>query len=476
MELVEVGGKKMLQVVVNDWNSIVDVPEFKLNDGVKAFAEFKYVVAQEEYTAAQINATVQLIDTINLMKPSWSNDSIASTTGIVQSNPNGEFVRGSANITATMKVAHQVQFFGQQNVSWGAVIGDTMWVGAVRAYEVDPLVIVDPATFNPSNLASGWEIVDIDGEKYFKVSLTGGWPALTIPEYTLPEGVTAFKCTAKLDPGTSGFEVDQVNTFLKIATSSWTEIEAAGIKSTAEFSEFVVPIEDPTIGDGKVGVFQTAGQETVGWTTISGATLYISKVEAVLAPTAAAVTFIVDDSSGKTYDGFMLKGSWFTATGEYDNAWDGGVEHTAFYDDGTHGDATAGDNIWSVTVELVPDGGTNTWEWGFNDLSGNWVPKNNTQFTVVDASPVTTTYEIKTGVDEFAKNAMKVYPNPTSGIINISGIDTKAVEIFNMYGAKVLSVEAKSNAIDVSGLSNGAYLVKAIATNGEIKIGMFNKK
>ncbi|MBN2262695.1 MAG: T9SS type A sorting domain-containing protein, partial [Prolixibacteraceae bacterium] len=139
-------------------------------------------------------------------------------------------------------------------------------------------------------------------------------------------------------------------------------------------------------------------------------------------------------------------------------------------------DATAGDNIWSVTLDLVPDGGANTWEWGFNDLTGTWVPKNNTQFTVVDASPVTTTYEIKTGVDEFAQNAMKVYPNPTSGVINISGIDTKAVEIFNMYGAKVLSVDAKSNAIDVSGLSNGAYLVKAIDTNGEIKIGMFNKK
>jgi hypothetical protein len=48
-----------------------------------------------------------------------------------------------------------------------------------------------------------------------------------------------------------------------------------------------------------------------------------------------------------------------TETGEYDAAWSGGAEHTAFYDDGTNGDQTAGDNIWSVAVELVPS--ANAW-------------------------------------------------------------------------------------------------------------------
>lgn len=108
----------------------------------------------------------------------------------------------------------------------------------------------------------------------------------------------------------------------------------------------------------------------------------------VSAPEKADITFIVDDSKQAAATGFALKGSWDTATGEYDDAWSGGAEHSDFYDDGTHGDVTAGDHIWTVTIALVPDGGANTWEWGVNDADGNWID-GNFQFTVPDATDQT---------------------------------------------------------------------------------------
>jgi len=91
---------------------------------------------------------------------------------------------------------------------------------------------------------------------------------------------------------------------------------------------------------------------------------------------AATITFLIDATETPSATAFYLKGSWITNTGIYDNSWDGGAEHASFYDDGTHGDAIAGDHIFTTQLQLIPDGGTNTWQWGFNDASHNWVTGN----------------------------------------------------------------------------------------------------
>jgi hypothetical protein len=141
--------------------------------------------------------------------------------------------------------------------------------------------------------------------------------------------------------------------------------------------------------------FSTTGTEKV---ELIGATnLVIDEGSTVVPDPKATVTFIIDDTDLKTGTGFQLKGSWNTETGEYDAAWSGGAEHTAFYDDGTNGDQTAGDNIWSVAVELVPS--ANAWEWGFNKANGQWgVVGPNLKFNVADATAQTLTYVIESGV------------------------------------------------------------------------------
>lgn len=471
MSLVDVNGKKYLKVAVDGWNSIVDVPEFKLKEGVKAYTEFKYVVGQTEFTADKINATVQLIDTINKMTVSWSSTPVSSTTGLTQSNPSGEFKETSAAITATMKVVHQVQFFGQQTVSWGAVAGDTMWVGAVTAKTVtppDPNVILDPATYTGA-MGPGFSIVTIDGTKYFKVALDSWNTYMAFPDYTFPAGKNAFKAAVKYEAGTSGAVLDGLGAFLKFSTSGWAEIGAGRTAVGTTFADQVVTL---AANEGNVaGVFQVAVQDANnGYNPVSGDYLYIGKIMAV---TTAPITFVVDDSKYMKYDGFSVRGSWLTNSGIFDSGWNGGVNHFELTD--SVGDVA--DNIWEHTVNLVADGGTNTWHWGFLDLSDNWlVTGADPAFTVTDWTPQTITYTIGgTGVDGLLME-LKVFPNPVNNVLNVSGRNVESISVYNLSGAKMLVSQKSGNSIDVSGLSNGTYIVKVTDINGETAIRKFSKK
>ena len=112
----------------------------------------------------------------------------------------------------------------------------------------------------------------------------------------------------------------------------------------------------------------------------------------------AEITFKVDDSAGEVYSGFYLKGSW-DEDGYYDVGWGGGVEHSAFYDDGTHGDLTPNDHIYTVVMQLVVDDSSNTWEWGVNDAGHNWID-GNWQFWLPDSDPQIFTYEVPYGTSQ----------------------------------------------------------------------------
>jgi PKD repeat protein len=139
-------------------------------------------------------------------------------------------------------------------------------------------------------------------------------------------------------------------------------------------------------------------------------------------PPTAPVTFIVDDSQNQFFTGFFLKGSW-DVNGQYDPAWGGGMEHSMLYDDGTNGDVTPGDNIWTVTLDLIVDGGSNNWSWGVNDADHNWVA-GGPDFQVATEDPVTTTL-VFPGVPNLLITEI-MYNPPESGTDSL-----EFVEIYN---------------------------------------------
>ncbi len=181
-------------------------------------------------------------------------------------------------------------------------------------------------------------------------------------------------------------------------------------------------------------------------------------------PSTAPITFVVDNTANTSYTGFALKGSW-DASGNYDNTWNGGAEHTNFYDDGTHGDATAGDDIWTVVVNLVPDAGANSWEWGVNDQDGTWID-GNFAFTVSDDSPQTLTYTT-TGVNELSSKGISVYPNPSNGTFNVNVESNFSLEIFDITG-KVLNTRVLNGNSTISIDNAGVYFLRFSNKEGSV--------
>lgn len=73
---------------------------------------------------------------------------------------------------------------------------------------------------------------------------------------------------------------------------------------------------------------------------------------------------------------------------------------------------------------------------------------------------------VETPVNELANN-IAVYPNPTTGILNIDNVKGANVEIFNIMGQAVESIYNANefNTVDISNYANGTYIVRVIDGN-----------
>jgi hypothetical protein len=353
-------------------------------------------------------------------------------------------------------------------------------------------VIFDPATYPAISYPAGMSIVEVHGIKYLQVILNGWNSTIDIPEFILKEADSTVTCSFKYAIGPASLAVPLDNSKIRGAVQlmdtintvkdpwgsdmvpSFTTLEQSSV--TGNFENVKVKISSEMRVINKI---QFWGQEKVNWSPTKGDTMWIGKVSVVLPPETAPITFIVDDSNLKTSTGFGLKGSWLKATGAYDKNWDAGKELSKFYDDGTHGDKTVGDHIWSVTLNLVVDAGANNWEWGINDSKGNWaLPAGtaNQKFTLPDAKAQTLIYTNTVSINNLSISNFKVFPNPVSTIINLGKQDLKLVEIYNMVGIKIFETDPANQILDVSTFNPGVYFIKAKTNSGEIKACKFNKQ
>ena len=80
------------------------------------------------------------------------------------------------------------------------------------------------------------------------------------------------------------------------------------------------------------------------------------------------------------------------------------------------------------------------------------------------------------GVEENSNN-YEIYPNPTNGNIMVSGANINQVEVYNLCGQKVLSVNGSQNVnVDMSNLTSGVYMVKVIDNNGKETVNKVVKR
>lgn len=75
-----------------------------------------------------------------------------------------------------------------------------------------------------------------------------------------------------------------------------------------------------------------------------------------------------------------------------------------------------------------------------------------------------------------SSNNLRLYPNPTDGIVNIEGEGTMTISVMNMLGQKILEIEATDNAtIDLSNCESGIYMIK-VETINETHVEKINLK
>ena len=87
-------------------------------------------------------------------------------------------------------------------------------------------------------------------------------------------------------------------------------------------------------------------------------------------------------------------------------------------------------------------------------------------------------YQDHTSVAENQENVYSIYPNPTNGNITICGEEIDMVEVYNICGQKVMTVEANSNNVNVnmSELTTGVYMVKITDKNGNSTVNKVVKR
>lgn len=77
--------------------------------------------------------------------------------------------------------------------------------------------------------------------------------------------------------------------------------------------------------------------------------------------------------------------------------------------------------------------------------------------------------------DVIGANAVKLFPNPTSSVLNIDGMEIKTVQVYSADG-KLIHVKTNNNVVDTRSLSTGTYIIRLTDVEGNVVLRKFIKK
>lgn len=122
-----------------------------------------------------------------------------------------------------------------------------------------------------------------------------------------------------------------------------------------------------------------------------------------------------------------------------------------------------GSNIIWYPTNADALAGTNALPAGTVLVSGSTYYATQTVGSCTSTSALDVTVTVTLGTNDVAMSGLKVYPNPTTGILTIENAQAiSGVEIFNLTGqiVRVKTVNELATTIDMSGLASGTYLVR----------------
>lgn len=423
--IVELNGVKVCQIILNTGNTTISTFPFTIGNGVNYLrTKMKYGpgVSGEEISKISVNADIFTSEG-TLLSPTVIT-ALASPDWSIYKKPINKGQVGQLRIAASL---------------WDgtAVVGDTVWIGKVRAINAEPGVIFDPAQTDPDELPAGMEIVSLGDTSYLQAILNSWSSFIPVDPIMATDANTHFSTNVKYAVGSSGFTLDKINTFLKLTTADWTELAASGSASSAGFMKYSVPIATK----GMVANFQFAGQETTNWTAVTGDTLWIGKLyfEDMDAPTAPEnLTATVDTSSVNL-------------------TWDASTDNASVTGYVVSQDGEVLDTVKQKKLEVTGlANGTYTFTVVAIDAAGN-------QST---ASSVEAVVSMPTGVNTQTAERIKIYPNPVTSTLQVNRVqDILEINIITMTGSMVRTVH-NTNMVDVADLREGLYLIQIKTSSG----------
>ena len=144
----------------------------------------------------------------------------------------------------------------------------------------------------------------------------------------------------------------------------------------------------------------------------------------------------------------------------------------------------------SVTLTANTNGVNTLWSNGASTAATVVTPTSTTTYSVgvANASFCTATANVMVtvntcaGIEELSGSAISVFPNPNTGVLNISVSSALAnnstVEIYDAIGKLMISqnLSNEQNAINTSSLANGVYIYKIVNSTKSVKIGRIVKQ
>jgi len=87
---------------------------------------------------------------------------------------------------------------------------------------------------------------------------------------------------------------------------------------------------------------------------------------------------------------------------------------------------------------------------------------------IINTTVKSVTVSGTTGIVTINDKAVSVYPNPTSSILYISGMQNANIQLFDLSGKLLINQQNADNQINVSNLQNGIYSVKITNESGTV--------
>ncbi len=268
-------------------------------------------------------------------------------------------------------------------------------------------------------------------------------------------------------------------------TNAWTEYDTAGVA--------IAPIPDNTVNvifaddNGNIFIGMQTGGLSFGsyltgdvnaWNTFNtgNSDLPDNCVNAIDVDGATSIIWV------GTSNGLAFTGDWGTTwtvfnTGNSDLP-DNIVNAVSVDEDGY---------VWVGTNNgLGHFDGVNNYGWDIYNTSNSGIPDDIINTITINEDPPAKavvrdvwigTYggasrysEDPVSVKEVASNNadVNIYPNPTKGELYITNAENANIYIYNVLGEIVVSIDTPSNTIDISGLSEGTYIVKILTDSNVI--------